>query len=119
MSAAPRTLEQVLTDALGEVPILRKHGQHAVADAMAQLVADVRDATVFLAWLSEAEAMLRSSHSAEWLRKRFAGWERQGLARWNPHNPNERQYMQAVVPHARNLEAAIADARREAERVTT
>lgn len=112
-----KSLEQVLADARGELPILRKHGQATIADAIERLVEDVvESAQPFLVWLSEGEARLRSDHSAEWLRRRFPAWERQGLARWNPRRPSERQYLQVVIPQARNLEAVRADAAREAAR---
>lgn len=112
-----KTLEQVLIDARGELPVLRKHGQAVLADAIERVIDDVTEAALpFLVWLSETEAELRSDRSREWLRARFPGWERQGLARWNPRRPRERQYLQCVIPQARNLEQVRADAAREAAR---
>lgn len=112
-----KTLEQVLADARGEIPILRRHGQHALADAIERLCDQVHEAaTPFLRWLSESEAQLRSHRSREWLRRRFPAWERSGLARWNPHRPNQRQYLECAIPQDINLDAVRADAAREAAR---
>lgn len=112
-----KPLEQVLADARGEIPVLRRHGQHSIADAIERLVEDVAEAAKpFLQWLNESEAQLRSGHSAEWLRKRFAAWERQGLARRHPQRPSQRQYLTVAIPQARNLDAVRADAAREAAR---
>lgn len=115
MSTKP--LDQVLADARGELPVLRKHGQHVVADAIERLVDDVAEsASPYLTWLSEAEARIQSDHSADWLRRRFPQWERQGLARRHPGRPNQRQYLKIAIPQARNLDAVRADAAREAAR---
>jgi len=113
-----KTLEQVLIDARGELPVLRKHGQSTLADAIEHLLDDVAEAGApFLEWLSEGESCIRSDHAAEWLRRRFPQWERQGLARWHPRRANARQYLKVVVPLARNLDAVRADAAREAGRL--
>lgn len=115
MSTKP--LDQVLADARGELPVLRKHGQHSLADAIERLVDDVSEsAAPFLTWISEAEAQLQSDHRAEWLRRRFPQWERQGLARRHPRRPTERQYLKVAIPQAHNLDAVRADAAREAAR---
>ena len=112
-----KTLEQVLADTRGEIPVLRRHGQHVIADAIERLCDDVQEAAQpFMRWLSESEAQLRSHRSTEWLRKRFAGWERMGLARWNPHRPTQRQYLECAIPQDLNLDAVRADAAREAAR---
>ena len=112
-----RSLDQVLADARGELPILRKHGQHHVADAIERLCDEVSEAAApFLTWLSEAEAQLQSDHAAAWLRRRFPQWERMGLARWHPNRPTQRQYLRVAVPRSRNLDAVRADAAREAAR---
>lgn len=112
-----KNLEQVLTDARGEIPVLRKHGQHAIADAIEQLCEQIGEAAKpFLVWLSESDARLRSNKSSEWLRKRFPALERQGLARWNPHRPTQRQYLLCAIPQDLNLDAIRADAAREASR---
>lgn len=97
--------------------MLRKHRSDTVADALERLIDDVAEsASPFLDWLSEAEAQLRSGHHRAWLRKRFPAWQRQGLARWNPHRSRERQYLKVAIPLALNLDAIRADAVREAQR---
>ena len=114
-----KLLEQVIADRRSEAAVLRRHGQTAIADALESFADDVAEsAHPFLEWLTETDAMLHSGHSEEWLRKRFPAWERQGLARWNPSRPNCRQYLKVAVPSARNIDAARADAMREAQKVT-
>lgn len=106
-----RSLEQVLADAEGELPVLRKHGSSAIADAIERLCAEVRQAAEdYMVWLSESDAVLASDHSAAWFRARFAGWQRQGLARWNPRNQRERQYRALIVPRRHDADAVRADA---------
>ena len=112
-----RTLEQVLADARGELPVLRKHGQGAIADALEQLCNEVAAAAEpYLTWLPESDAAIRSNHSSSWFRARFPAWERQGLARLCPTNHRLRQYRQLIVPAASNLDAVRADAKRAAAR---
>lgn len=112
-----KPLEQVLADARGELAVLRKHGQRDLADGIERVLDDVAQAAEpFTRWLSEGEAQLRANKSRQWMRKRFPAWERQGLARWNPHRPTHRQYLVCVVPQDLNLDAVRADAAREAAR---
>jgi hypothetical protein len=68
----------------------------------------------YLTWISEADARIRSAHAPAWFRVRFPEWERQGLARWNPKRPRERQYRAIIVPLAADPRAVRADARRAA-----
>jgi len=110
-----RSLEQVLADARGELPVLRKHGQDVLADALERLCQEVADATEdYRTWLSEGDAMLRSSKGRYWLRSRFGDWARQGLARWSPRNSRAREYRALVVPQRTDLAALRADARQAA-----
>lgn len=112
-----KPLDQVIADNRGELAVLRKHGQRELAEAIERVLEEVAEASApFTVWLSEGEAQLRSGKSRQWLRVRFAAWERQGLARWNPHRPTERQYLSCVIPQDRNLDAVRADAAREAAR---
>lgn len=111
----PRTIEQVIADARGELPVLRKHGQDAIADAIARLCDDVADAAEpFTKWMSETEAVLASPHAAPWFRQRFRAWEQQGLARMSPRNKQERQYLSAIVPRRLRADDVREDARRAA-----
>jgi hypothetical protein len=68
----------------------------------------------YLTWISEADARIRSGHLAAWFRVRFPDWERQGLARWNPKRPRERQFRAIIIPLARDGDQVRADARRAA-----
>lgn len=107
-----KTIEQVIADARGELPILRKHGQDALADAIARLCDEVAAAAEpFTRWLSEADAVLRSTHAAPWFRQRFAAWERQGLARTTRTG---RQYLACIVPERVRLGGVRDDALRTA-----
>lgn len=112
------SLEQVLADARGEAQVLRKHGQEAVATAIEGLCGDVAAAAEpYLRWLSEVEASLRSRRKVPWLRQRFARWESEGFARFNPRAKHERQYLQCVIPLAHgHAGSVVQDAVDEARR---
>lgn len=115
-----RTLEEVLADARGEAQVLRKHGQGEIATAIENLCYEVAVAAEpWTVWLSETKAQLRSDKSIAWLRARFSRWQSEGLARWNPHAPNERQYLQCAIPlAAEQVNAIEADAREEARKAS-
>lgn len=111
------TLEQAIADERGDVAVLRRKGMGREADAIEKAVERIAAAAApFLDWLSEGEAVLRSSHSREWLRERFPSLADQGLARWNPARPRERQYLRCAVPQRANTSAA-RDAGRRGERL--
>lgn len=110
--SSARTLEQVLADALGELPVLRRHHQDAIADAIERLCTEVADATEdYRTWLSEGDAMLRSGKGRYWLRARFGDWARANCARWSPRNSRAREYRAMIVPARSNVAALRADAR--------
>lgn len=109
------TLEQVLADAKGEIPVLKKRGGIVLAEALEEFVTRIEQATHdFRTFVSEKEAMVRGDKSQKWLRDRFPEWQRQGNARFNPKNPRERQYRLLIVPVAANTSAARSDAVRTA-----
>lgn len=115
MPETAETLEQVIADVRGELPILRRRGSKQVADAIEEVIDRVAAAARdYLTFVSEQDAMMRSDRSQEWLRARYPQWERQGNARRNPHNPRERQYRLLIIPLSAQTEAARADARRRA-----
>ena len=106
-----RSLEEVLADARGELPVLRKHGQSALADAIESLCNEVAEATEdYRKWLSEGDAMIRSGKSRVWLRARFGDWARSDLARWSPKNSRAREYRQIAIPQRTDVAALRADA---------
>lgn len=110
-----KSLEQVLADWREELPVLRKHGQHALADAIERFADEVADATEeYRSWLSERDAILKSGKKAPWLRNHFPAWERQGLARWDPSDKRARQYRDLIIPARTNVAALRADARQAA-----
>lgn len=99
-----RSLEQVLADVRGELPILRKHKQDALADALERVCKDVTAAAEeYLLFVGETDAMLRTGRSQRWLRARFAEWEHQGHCRWRSGN---RQYRLLILPQRANPQAA-------------
>lgn len=111
MSAAK--LEQILADARGELPVIRKGGQSGidVANALEEFITRVDEASKDMRqFISEKEAVIRSDKSVVWLRARFPEWQRQGNARHNPTNPRERQYLVLILPVPARLSAARADA---------
>jgi hypothetical protein len=109
-------LAQVLTDARGDLAVLRKHGATVPVDRVAELIEGVAEAAYpFVTFISETEAIVRSDHRAPWFRQRFEDWKRQGYARYNPRHAKEREYLLAVVPLRHDVEAVREDARRQAK----
>lgn len=104
MSETRRDLAQVITDWHGDAAVLRRRGQHALADQLEQCATEVaHSAEEWMTWLSETDAMLRSQRSREWMRAHFAGWEREGHARLAGR---DRQYRLAIVPRRYSLSSA-------------
>lgn len=109
-----RSLEQVLADHRGEAAVLRKAGHKLQADSIELVCDDVsKAARDYLDWLDEGEARARSGKSVDWLRHHFAEWEAQGLAEWRH---KRRYYRRIIVPRRANLEAARAQAERDARK---
>lgn len=110
-------LAQILTDWRGDAAVLRRHGKHELADQLERCAdAVTASAAEWLTWLSETDAMLRCDRSREWLRGRFASWERDGHARLVGR---QRQYRAAVVPRHHSMTSARhagAEAARAARR---
>lgn len=107
-------LEDVLADARGDAARLRFHGHKAQAESMEAVCEAVANAARdYLDWLEEVEARARSGKSAEWLRGRFPDWEIQGLAELRGR---KRYYRRIAIPRRPNLEAARAQAERDARR---
>lgn len=109
-----RDLDQVIADARGELPVLRKHGQGVLADAIEVILQEVADASEdYRRFVSEADAILRSGHKEPWFRQRFAEWERQGHAR---RERGQRYYRLLIVPRRARLSASREAGRRAARR---
>jgi hypothetical protein len=108
-------LGQALTDARGDLAVLQRHGATVPIERVARLVDSIAEAAYpFVTFISETEAVVRSAHRKPWFRQRFADWQRQGYARYNPRRPKERQYLLAVVPLRHDVAAVREDARRQA-----
>jgi hypothetical protein len=108
-------LATVLADAFEEAAVLRRNRAPFSVERVEEILRNVGTATEeFTAWVSEREACMRSGHKAPWFAQRFAEWERQGHARWNPQRPRERQYRLLIVPLAHDADSVKADARRAA-----
>lgn len=109
------TLEQVLADARGEIPLLRKRRLSWDPDAIAEFVDRVAAASEeWLMWLSESDAAIRCGFSESWLRARFETWRRDGHARMVGRN---RQYRACAIPRRADIVSA-ANRGREAARGT-
>jgi hypothetical protein len=99
-----RTLEQVIADQRGELAVLRKHSQGALADALERFANDVAGAAEdYLTWLSETDATIYAGKSVRWLRSHFAEWERAGHGRYRM---GHRQYRMMALPRRANPQAA-------------
>lgn len=107
-----RSLEQVIADKRGELPVLRKHGQAALADALEEFAKEIADsAEDYMTWLTEKKAELRSGRSERWLRSQFPAWEREGHAKLEH---GHRYYRQLIVPQRANPIAAYEAGKRAA-----
>src|SRR5687768_376224 len=101
MPGAASGLEDVLSGWRADAAALRRHGCADVADALDRRAAEVESAAAdYLTWISEDDAKLRSGHSAEWFKGRFAEWEPSGHAKTVG---KVRLYRQLVVPQRRNI----------------
>lgn len=110
---ATDTLEQVLADLRGDVPVLRKHGAAVPLSEYEAAIARVaRAAEPFTTWLPESDAMLKSAHTREWFRGRYPQWERLGHARRG--KGGKREYRDCIVPQRVDLDAVRANAERAA-----
>lgn len=101
-----KTPEAVLTDWLGDAQVLRGRGHVRDAELLDRCAEEMKHALApFLAWMSEADAMLRSGRGVEFFRSRFAGWQSQGLSE---QRGRHRWYRAAVVPLRAHPSAARA-----------
>lgn len=108
-------LETLLADIQSEGSVLRRNDGKFTVDRVEEFVRDLKASLAeFLTFVSEAEAIVRSGHREPWFRQRFAEWERQGQARWDPRHKTRRQYRLIVVPLAQDDDAVRASARRAA-----
>lgn len=105
-----KTLEEVLGDWREQAQVLgaRGHGQEAKAihDLVDEVTAAAED---YLKFLTEKDAILRSAKSQQWLRCRFAEWEREGHA---TKVKGVRYYRQIVLPQRANVSAAFEEGKR-------
>ena len=104
------TLEQVLADARGELPLLRKRKAGWDPDAIAEFLDRVAAATEdFRRFISEDDARLQSGKSVAWLRARHAEWMEAGNAECRGR---KRYYRAMVIPRRPDLAAAREAGRR-------
>lgn len=114
MTTTPREPEDVVGEFRGEIAVLRSNGHRAQADSMERVLDAVAEAFApYLERLTEERAHARSGKSADWLRARHADWMTQGLAGKDVRG--RRWYRRCVVPIRANLEAARAQAERDAQ----
>lgn len=108
-------LEQVLADAKSELPVMDKRGGVWTAKDIEHFIERVEASTFnYRVFVSEKDAVARSSKSVPWFRDRFPEWQRQGNARYNPTNPRDRQYRLIIVPLSARESEARSDAVRTA-----
>lgn len=106
-------IAEVLDEMRAEVAVLRDNKAAMPPDRLETRLREIENATIDLReWLSEDDAMLRSARTRAWLRGQFPQWMAQGLARFNPDKPKERQYLQLIVPLRANASAARDAGRR-------
>lgn len=106
------TLEQVLTDARGELPILEKrNGSWSPKDIREFIDRVTVAAEEWLTWLSEGDAAIRAGYSETWLRGRFEQLRREGHARLNGR---ARQYRACAIPRRANVTKAAERGRQAA-----
>jgi hypothetical protein len=104
-------LEYVLADALGDAAVLRSNGHAAQATSVERVVEAVKAASpLYLEWLSEPDARMRSGKGVDFFRARFAGWERDELAEMRGR---VRYYRGVVVPRRSLLSIVRAEAAKE------
>ena len=117
----PRTLNDVLADHAERVPHLRRGGAVGAANAIEDVLSEVRRAAPeFLTWHDLTGAALLSGKPPGYFRSRFKGWQARGLARCVRRGHLE--FLECVIPKqegvadlVRDAEAtAAADARQEA-----
>lgn len=107
MKMGAETLEQVIADEREDLEILRRKGYERDAERIGKVLDRIaKAAQPFTDWLNEREAALRSARSVAWIREQFPALESQGLARWNPNRPSERQFLRCAIPQRANTSAA-------------
>jgi hypothetical protein len=90
------SLEDTLDRWARDAEVLRRHGHTNDADLIERLAADVRaSAAPFMDWVTELQAYLSSGRTPAWLRARFDGWQRLGLAE---ERDGVRRYRRVVLP---------------------
>lgn len=101
------SLEQLLADWRERATHLKASAHGREARLIDQLLEGVREALPeYLAWLSEADAMLyEGRRTPEALRDRFAELETRDLAKWDPRQ-RVRYYRRICLRHRGNPEAA-------------
>jgi hypothetical protein len=107
-------IEQMLADAAEQADTMRRFGASAQADAITGLIAQLRGAPsfrAFLTWHNESEAETLSGHAQDWFRQRYAYFEKLGLAR---RQGRVRQYRETLVRGV-CTGAAIEAAKQDAE----
>jgi hypothetical protein len=101
-------LETLLASELENAAVLRANGHAAQAASIERVVAGVKEnAALYLEWLSESDARMRSGKGVDFFRARFATWERDGLAELRGRT---RYYRGVVVPRRTLLSLVRAEA---------
>lgn len=112
MISTMESLEEVLADARGELPVLQKRNGVWTAKDVEEFVDRVAAATEeWTTWLSEGDAVVRSGYAAATLRARFESLRRDNNARLVGR---ARQYRACAIPRRANVIDAAARGREAA-----
>lgn len=105
-------LDQVIADFREEATVLRANGHATQAQAVERVLDAVSSAAAdWLAWISEAEAQLRSGKGADFFRVRRQAWAEDGLA--EQRNGRRWFFRRVIVPRRKLPSIATAEAARE------
>lgn len=103
-------LEGVLAHWTGLSLALHETGHTRDAELIKKLCSEVASATEeYRRWLSEAEAVLRSGRTRNWLRGQFSIWESSGHAR---RDGKQRLYRMIVIPTRGAAQTCFEEGRR-------
>jgi len=107
-----KTLEQVLADVRERASSARRLHDQRTATIIDEIADDVARASEdFTTWISEDDAILKSSHARKWFIKQFSYWATIHCAE---KRNGKRFYRSLVVPQRANLSAAQEAGRRAA-----
>lgn len=113
-------LAETIANWRAEARVLERNGEEGKAAILERCATEAFVAAEkFITFVSEADAQLHSGRAKDWLRKQFPRWLREGVARWDPTNRRQRQYLLIILPRRTDIEAIRANAIDEARKVAS